>query len=468
MSLKSVRSRSMAWALCISMALLSSCAKQEAYVPDHNDVAFSVQQVSFDTVLANRVSATKVIAIRNHSKGPVRIENLALHLGAASPFSATLDGLPLAEQRAMQLEKGDSALIFLRLRALEGIADSVHPLRDTLYLPTKTGALKLPIVAHHVGWLPMEALAPGQQLALPEKSVRYITAPFEIPQGAKLTLAPGSMLIFARNCGLLVKGTLEAQGTAARPVLILGDRMEAYYRSRPGQWLGITLAKGSHDHILSHVDLRGAVTAFQIDTLQPGDTLRFLNCRIQYSSLTALAAYSSPLDLKGCILAQNYRHALYLRNATANLTHCTLVCQTKLPDTRLGALVSLEANDRHGAKLQLHNSILWGDRANEIDLPDSWAVPDCFQAHNSLLKLPDHWRARSDYCHDCSFKAPNLENHGAERYMPAKDSPARLLGDPSYAHKCPTDFWGVNRTDLATTPDAGAAAYALLPSKKKQ
>lgn len=465
MGLKGFILRFIVGVLFLQLALLA-CSKHDALPQKYEDLSFTVEKASFDTVLANTASATQVLAIRNHSRGTVRLEDLSLYQGASSPFSVAFDGLPLAEQQPVLLEKGDSAMLIIRLRAVEGIADSVHPLRDTLYLPTNDLPLKLPIVAHQVGWQPMEAIAPGQQLYLPEKSIRYITSPLVIPSGAKLTLAPGCMLIFARNCGMQVEGTLEAKGTPEAPITIMGDRMEAYYRARPGQWLGITLAKGSHDHILSHVDLRGAVTAFQLDTLQK--TQHFLNCRIQHSSLTAIAAYSSTVDLQGCILAQNYRHALYLDNASATLTHCTLVGQTKLPDSRLDALVKLAAPTLNATKLTLYNSILWGDRSDEIILPKDWSVATCFQAHNSLLKLPEAWTGREDYCHDCSFKAPKLEHHDTERYMPAEDSPARHLGAAAYTLECPTDFWGVNRTDLTPQPDAGAVAYKLLPKDKKE
>ena len=81
-----------------------------------------------------------------------------------------------------------------------------------------------------------------------------IGLPLEIPIGVTLTVLPGTEVVFEAGAGLLVPGTLRADGTAARPIVF-----KAATAAAPrGGWAGITLLGGRGGSSLRHCRILGA------------------------------------------------------------------------------------------------------------------------------------------------------------------------------------------------------------------
>jgi hypothetical protein len=96
----------------------------------------------------------------------------------------------------------------------------------------------------------------GQEL------IRTITGGVTVGEEATLRLEPGLVLRFRPNSGLVVKGSLVAQGTPEQHILMTswqdpevgGPDMSAL----PGDWLGIVMDGGAAESSISHVDVRFA------------------------------------------------------------------------------------------------------------------------------------------------------------------------------------------------------------------
>ena len=59
---------------------------------------------------------------------------------------------------------------------------------------------------------------------------------------ASLTIEPGVTVYMHYNALLYVDGTLEVMGSLEEPVTFQGDRLEEFYKDKPGQWRFIYLS----------------------------------------------------------------------------------------------------------------------------------------------------------------------------------------------------------------------------------
>ena len=84
-----------------------------------------------------------------------------------------------------------------------------------------------------------------------------------VPEGATLQMAPGTVVKTSdQGYEILVRGRLEAQGTADQKVLLT-----SFQDSAPGQWVGIRMDGGTA--VLDHSELRHASNAIGANASTP-------------------------------------------------------------------------------------------------------------------------------------------------------------------------------------------------------
>ncbi|MCC6188326.1 MAG: hypothetical protein IT318_04800 [Anaerolineales bacterium] len=90
---------------------------------------------------------------------------------------------------------------------------------------------------------------------------RVATGWLSIEPEARLTLAEGVVLKFARNTGLWVGGAVDAEGASGRPVVLTSWRDPEFSNetgAQAGDWPGLIFEASQGDTQLSHVDIRYA------------------------------------------------------------------------------------------------------------------------------------------------------------------------------------------------------------------
>ncbi|MCP3105489.1 right-handed parallel beta-helix repeat-containing protein [Myxococcus sp. K15C18031901] len=110
-----------------------------------------------------------------------------------------------------------------------------------------------------------------------EASPYVVTEDLVVPVGGRLTIDPGTEVLFRENTRLLVQGQLVARGTVAAPILFGAEAPVAL----PGSWRGLTFADSSIDavldasdqyvsgSVLEHVEVRHATTALTLQSSSP-------------------------------------------------------------------------------------------------------------------------------------------------------------------------------------------------------
>ncbi|HXC92882.1 MAG TPA: hypothetical protein VN652_02645, partial [Geobacteraceae bacterium] len=142
-----------------------------------------------------------------------------------------------------------------------------------------------------------------------------------------LTVAPGSVIRFAANSGILVYGRIAIKGTPESPVFI----SSMYDEPRPSDWNGIFLIGTEKNNVFDHCVIQGADTAIQASfsafaansiLIDNSDTaLKLSNSTVTVrnsslsSSATGILAVKSEVDLEAMTVDRN-RSAISLQSSS--------------------------------------------------------------------------------------------------------------------------------------------------------
>ena len=119
-----------------SLLLFSGCRKtiltRDARV---GDLAFSEDIIRFDTLFTTFQSPTERLFVENAANRAVTIERIYLRKGDQSEFEVIIDGIEADEVQGLQIRRGDSLIIFIKLKSTEQDAFA----RDQLVFETSNG-----------------------------------------------------------------------------------------------------------------------------------------------------------------------------------------------------------------------------------------------------------------------------------------------------------------------------------------
>ena len=80
-----------------------------------------------------------------------------------------------------------------------------------------------------------------------------------VAPGGCLTIAPGTVLRFAKDTSLTVSGQLVAKGTAKKPIVLRPAKGAA-----PGSWQGLSLQNAPQEVVLEHLSIAGATQGLAV------------------------------------------------------------------------------------------------------------------------------------------------------------------------------------------------------------
>lgn len=411
--------------LLFFVTLLTACMGEDDYTVSPNDrLTFSTDTVALDTVISGSATSTSRIVVYNKASKAVRIAQVGLERGAASPFKLNVDGTPLTAGAAADFEiaANDSLIVFLMANVPESNTDEPTYEEDKLYFTTEAGVTQKVVLT---AWGQTVETLRGCRIAEPttfaSKRPYRIMDSLVVEQGQTLALAPGCRLYFHPGAELVVHGSLVIQGTPEQPVVLRGDRMGNMFTNQPydripGQWGGVRLTATSYDNYFNHTDIHSGTYGVRVDSSDVARTKLIVeNSIIHNTAQHALDIRMAQVYVGNSQLTNAGGDCLHVRGGNVTVVHSTLA---RLYVFTGGSGAALDfANFDGGVRLPLEslqfaNSIITGYQSDEImgnqnvDFPE-----DAFNYafFNCLLNTPQTEEADPRMV-DCLWDQPDKGN----------------------------------------------------------
>ncbi len=464
------------WLLAAGSVLLS--CKREWLAPRGGELRWQPDTVRFDSLFSTVLSPTQRLWIYNPHSHPVPIKRIFLEKGGQSPFSFIWNGVSGPLLRNVELPARDSVQVFLSLRdtvfsdqtredalVLEGIGGGMQriPLRATL------------IAAYVYRDFGFDSIT----ISLPSDKPIVIDGYFyvgpmgvlRIPAGARLYFSgrrwPSGALAGELMSGIYVAGRLEVLGTVESPVTFQGWRLEPYYTSAFGQWMGLWLLPSAQSCEIRHATIRQASIGIRIDSTSPA---AFPKLRL-HSALISDAANYGVLALG---FSPNLPPAPILEMTNTLIYRCGQACAALLGggwyrfvhnsliydqgDIRRGQTTLIVTDflrtengvQTYPLKLSLLNTLLWSSKANSYGSDLRGAMPEVEFDHCALRQEENRPGGINFFPAD-----PQL-GPASEAYPLREGSPLINAGRYEVGVTPPTDRVGRPRDN---EPDIGCYEY---------
>jgi hypothetical protein len=175
-------------------------------------------------------------------------------------------------------------------------------------------------------------------LVLQQDSVFHTDKPYviydslKVDSGARLTLLPGTTLMFHDKAGLDVYGTLSAEGELGKPVIFRGDRTDRMFPYLPydrvsGQWQGIHIRPSSKDNYIRYADIHSSTNGIVCDSVgydSLGVRLTLENVTIHNCKGAGLVAYNSNVNIVNSQITNTLGDCVAIYGGRAFIVYSTL------------------------------------------------------------------------------------------------------------------------------------------------
>ena len=477
--------------LPLLVLLITACSDYESFSDDSSfRLSFSQDTIAFDTLISTIPSSTKTLYAFNKNNDGIRISTIRLESGADSRFRVNVDGRFLAGGAWHDFEvlKHDSLVIRIEMTPPEVGNNEPLYFTDKLHFLLENGVTQTVLLSGGSidAYIMKEGLVVASDETLQTDKPYVIYNSLVVEEGATLTLAEGTRLMFHDKAALHVYGKLVAKGSIEKPVVLRGDRMDhmfdyLLYDNTPSRWEGVVIHSGSYGNELFHCDLHSS--CFGIICEDTGQqTLDETNPSITLDCCILHNIGGEGLQLNNCVssvtntqISNTLGHTVNINGGSHTFVYSTLA-QFYPFTAEIGNALHLASSADGGEygmlrKAHFINCVITG-YGNDVIMGENITEPCNYLFHHSFLNTPPD---NSEHFVACIFdrdkqsgeegklvRQENFAVFDTKNYIydftPKAESAIRSLADPAYTGLPVFDRKGVNR--LADEgPDAGCYEY---------
>ena len=463
-----------------------ACKKNNQINPDASlKLSFSTDTLLFDTVFTSLGSATHQLRIYNPNSDDLKISSIRLLGGESSPYRLNLDGENNIEFYDKIIPANDSLFSFLRVTINPNDLNTPFVVEDELEFITNgnTQIVKLLawgqnanyIVADKVVTLgnvkyPYHVVADSLQTTVWTNERPYVIYGWAlINSWGTLKIEEGTRIYCHQGSGIFSwsDGQLIISGTAENPVVIQGDRLEAYYNDTPGQWEQILMMDGraGADHRISHAIIRNGTIGLNCQSsLKVTEcALRIDNTIIENQSGYGLYSILYPVEAKNFVIANCGFANFWAFGGDYRFVHGTFADYWQDQHNNNIAISvanrAIDGNEElfyYPFHMEMDNCIVYGKQKDEFSTAFGPDADSTFILDHCLIKS-EKFNGMAGFSH-CLFNLePYFVDELRDYHIDSIASPVIGTGNPLFGNEVPYDLDGVLRVGA---PDIGAYQFA--------
>lgn len=452
-------------------SILFCCQKKES--DENSKLAFSTEQVSFDTVFTTVGSVTQNFRVYNPHNYDVKVD-IFLAGGRASAFSINVDGLAGTSFTGVEIPAHDSLFIHVKVNVNPNdqslpflITDSVifrhgKTIQDVDLLAYGQNAHFI-IANEGSGSLRYKIIAHEHEVAHWTNDLPYVIygGYAAVDSLGTLIIDPGTKVYFHNGAGLWVYrfGNIQAVGTKEEPIIFRGDR-SSWFDTDYAQWDRIWLNESDIDNHFEFVEIKNAFIGLQVEALSEMRSGRTIlkNCTIHNTYNSGILARATRLSAENCQISNNGACGLQLHIGDYDFKHLTVAnyfSQSKRDNPTVYVSNLYESGNYAyigNTEADFTNCIIYGMLTDEVGLYQSGnetTLTATFE--NCLIR---NTQSLSNFVNCIRNQDPLFTNNSNQEYTLRDGSPAINAGKPGIG--ITTDITGAPRD---ATPDIGAFEY---------
>ncbi len=471
---------------------LVSCKKDKLITDSSAKIRFSQDSVLFDTVFTSVGSSTRNIRVINNNSQRIKISNIQLQNGNASPFIINVDGSPGKTFTDIEIAAHDSMYVFIQVNINPNASPVISPfiISDKLIFTVNGNIQSLNLEAwgqnayYH---RPTNAIkfkdgtylayslissTPGVDTTWLKDKPHVIYGYLVVDSAQKLTINAGIQIYMNYKAGFWVykDGQLKILGQKDMEVVFQGARKEKDYTDEPGQWDRIWINEGSDNNIINYAIIKNGYIGLQTEVI--GNTigglgrLKLTNTKIQNMSKWGLYSLAYHIYGGNNVISNCQEQSLNIElGGQYTFLHCTFANFWSKDKPRDKPTVNI-TNYNATQVLPLDscyfgNCIIDGTLANELNLDLNYTnltyQPKPIFS-NSWLKTNNSVATASVYINVKTGASLNYRNKGTYDFtLPLSETQAQNFSHPKAtadATKFLLDLKGAARNTASVTAGA--------------
>ena len=395
--------------LAIGAVVWQSCRKNDEFTKAAVSLKFSTDTLFFDTIFSklgsnpnSPRSITLQVRVSNTNVNAVKT-NISLAGNFYGLFKLNVDGKAGTNFTDVEIRGNDSIYIFVQAYIDPVGSNTPFIVTDQILFETNGNKQDVDLVAwtQDANYFQNEVLDcnTGNLLWTSDKPY-VIYDSILVPKGCTLTIEAGTQIYNYNKSCLLVAGTLIVNGTADKPAVFQGSRLDDDYKEMPGQWIGIRFLPGSSGNQITGAIIKNAYIGIEIDSMPNAGTygLSLKQSIIKNMSACGLLNYSAKLYAENNLIANTGLYTFIGElGGTYTLYHNTFSAQSQVTGRKDPSFYLSNAPGRDGngtvlyrfpLKFNVQNNIIYGTLDEEFLInndPDGLTI-DAGVLTNCLIK----------------------------------------------------------------------------------
>lgn len=356
--------------LILSIAAFS-CTKDDIITSGDALLRTSTDTLHYDTVFTATGSVTKFFMIHNDNDARLKLSNVQLMGGSSSPFKINVDGAAGTSFNNIEIAKGDSIYVFVKVTINPTVANLPFVITDSIKIDYNgnTRFVQLDAFGQNANFLRNASIINDTTWTSIKPIV--ILGGFNVSQNKTLNISAGTKVYFHADAPLVVNGSLKVNGTAGNHAVFTGDRLDVPYRNFPASWPGIVFGPVSTDNILQYTTIKNAYQGAVVlqPSLNANAKLTLAQCIIDNTYDIALLGTNSSINATNCLITNAARNVV-LQGGNYTFNHCTVASFSNIFLRHKSPVLSVSNTDGtsiNNLSAIFTNSIFYGEGDNLDD-----------------------------------------------------------------------------------------------------
>lgn len=357
--------------------MLVSCSENDSFsTSPANLLTFSEDTIRLDTAFSTVPTATRSFWVYNRSDNGIRCSTVRLQRGNQTGFRVNVDGTYLGQSvgyqtQNVEIRAGDSIRVFVELTSPNNYGNDPQLIEDNLLFSLESGQeQKVNLNAYSWDATILNNVHIDKDSTLQDIRPIVIYGGITIDRNATLTIPEGTVLYFHNDACIDVYGCLKAEGTADRPVILRGDRIDRMFDYLPydavsGQWRGLRFRDSSFGSTLTYTDIHSTYDGIICDSSAVDrPKLTMDACTVHNCQGYGIWAKNAQMTLRNCQISNTLDDCLRIDGGQTDINNCT-IAQFYPFDSQRGTALHF-SGEALSQVLNCRNTLITGYDDNEM------------------------------------------------------------------------------------------------------